>query len=113
MRKTKIEYLTHIWNPIAMKCDPVSIGCENCWHLAAAKRLAVNPVIKKYKQKAYMGACVENNDLAGSLLPREPAVIGVQFMGDLFHDSISKNNRIFYNDIVDNWRCITRGRDLG
>ena len=30
MNKTKIEYLTHTWSPIAMRCTPVSEGCAKC-----------------------------------------------------------------------------------
>ena len=26
MNKTAIEYLTHTWNPIKMRCTPVSVG---------------------------------------------------------------------------------------
>lgn len=38
MNKTSIEYLTHSWNPIAMRCTPVSEGCAHCWHLRMADR---------------------------------------------------------------------------
>lgn len=40
MQKTSIDYLTHTWNPLAMCCAPVSEGCEHCWHLRMADRLA-------------------------------------------------------------------------
>lgn len=43
MQKTPIEYLTHTWNPLAMRCTPVSEGCKNCWHLRMADRLAAMP----------------------------------------------------------------------
>ena len=31
--KTHIDYLDATWNPIIMRCTPVSDGCKNCWHL--------------------------------------------------------------------------------
>ena len=39
MNKTDIEYLDYTWNPIAMRCTPVSEGCAHCWHLRMADRL--------------------------------------------------------------------------
>ncbi len=91
MQKTKIEYLTHSWSPIAMRCTPVSTGCANCWHLAMAKRLAKNPVIDRNRQTAYAGGpfLLDEKELEAPLHLKKPARIGVQFMGDLFHDNIS------------------------
>jgi len=45
VNKTNIEYLDYTWNPIVMRCTPVSEGCANCWHLATADRLAKNPKV--------------------------------------------------------------------
>jgi len=86
MNKTKIEYLTHTWNPIAMRCSPVSEGCSNCWHLALANRLAKNPMIPEDRQKAYAGGepVLIEKELDAPLNRKKPAIIGVQFMGDLF-----------------------------
>lgn len=103
MQQTKIEYLTHTWNPIAMRCTPVSEGCANCWHLRMAKRL--QSVFENYsdsnhnygwrdidceKAEAYAGGdpYINTKELSAPFKLRKPAVIGVQFMGDLFHDSI-------------------------
>ncbi len=55
MQRTKIAYLTHTWNPIAMRCDKVSIGCDNCWHLKMAKRLAGNTSIPLSRRVSYQG----------------------------------------------------------
>lgn len=90
MQKTKIEYLTHSWSPIAMRCTPVSEGCKNCWHLALANRLAKNPIIPEDRQKAYAGGepVLIEKELKAPPKLRKPAIIGVQFMGDLFHESI-------------------------
>jgi len=92
MNKTKIEYLTHTWNPLAMRCTPVSEGCKNCWHLAMAKRLANNPMLSYAERFAYEGVkhpVLKNKELEAPLHFKKPARIGVQFMGDLFHESIS------------------------
>jgi protein gp37 len=102
MQQTTIEYLTHTWNPIAMRCTPVSRGCDHCWHLRMAKRLSG---IFKGKQEflsadtnylrkiAYSGGSPwlnKNELLSAPLRRKKPSVIGVQFMGDLFHNSIPK-----------------------
>jgi protein gp37 len=90
MQKTKIEYLTHTWNPIAMRCAPVSSGCANCWHLAMAKRLAANIDISMEKRIAYEGGSpfLDQKELEAPFSLRKPARIGVQFMGDLLHQKV-------------------------
>jgi protein gp37 len=90
MQKTNIEYLTHTWNPIAMRCDPVSEGCANCWHIRMAKRLASNPVIDEFYRDSYTGGTpsIRTGELDAPFKLRKPAVIGVEFMGDLFHDEV-------------------------
>jgi len=91
MKRTKIDYLTHTWNPFAMKCDPVSPGCSHCWHLAMCERMAKNPNIPDDKRRAYSGEGIPILDSREFLAPQDlkkPARIGVQFMGDLFHPNI-------------------------
>lgn len=80
MQKTKIEYLTHTWNPIKMRCTPISEGCHNCWHLKMADRLQYPKDMKPY---------LDEKELKKPLKLKQPARIGVQFMGDLFHESIN------------------------
>lgn len=91
MQKTNIEYLTHTWNPIAMRCDPVSAGCANCWHLSMARRHAANPKLSDALRSGRAGGAplLMVGELNAPLGLRKPAVIGVQFMGDLFHESVS------------------------
>lgn len=93
MQRTKIEYLTHTWSPIAMRCTPVSEGCQNCWHLAMAKRLAGNKGLNGLtlnQREAYKGGppYLIERELEAPLHLKKPARIGVQFMGDLGHESI-------------------------
>lgn len=91
MNKTKIEYLTHTWNPLAMRCTPVSKGCKNCWHLRMADRLAKNPKIPEYKRNIYAGGCwAELCRWNHPMLLKKPAIVGVQFMGDIAHPTVQR-----------------------
>ncbi|HDL48451.1 MAG TPA: DUF5131 family protein [Actinobacteria bacterium] len=91
MQKTGIEYLTHTWNPIAMRCDRVSAGCKNCWHLRMAKRHAGNKTLHPELREARGGGpfVLLDDELIAPLRTRKPGVIGVQFMGDLFHKAVT------------------------
>lgn len=90
MNKTGIEYLTHTWNPIKMRCDRVSPGCTNCWHLTVCENSINNPNIPEKLKDVYRGGSfyLDEKELVSPLKSRNPAMIGVQFMGDLFHDSV-------------------------
>lgn len=91
MNRTNIEYLDLSWNPIAMRCTPVSPGCANCWHLKMATRLAGNTSFSDDIRAAYAGAgppVLVKKRLDEPVRRKKPAIIGVQFMGDLFHDKI-------------------------
>ena len=57
MNKTKIEYLDFTWNPLAMECTKVSPGCQNCWHLKMAVRLAGNKKLGQAERDAWAGKC--------------------------------------------------------
>lgn len=90
MNKTGIEYLTHTWNPIIMRCSKISEACENCWHLRLCTRLSKNPKIHPHDQAIYSGEAdqvVRMEELSAPKRLKRPARIGVQFMGDLFHES--------------------------
>ena len=99
MQKTNISYLTHSWNPIAMRCTPCSPGCRQCWHLAMCDRHATNPVFPPDIRKAYAGGppVLKDWELEAPLCCKKPARIGVLFMGDLFHEDIpfEQIDRIF------------------
>jgi protein gp37 len=109
MNKTKIEYADYTWNPIAMRCTPVSEGCANCWHLRMAKRLAANPKIDVFRRKAYAGAvphmlCHYPEDwfplVLDDLMGHAPSVIAAQFMGDLWHESIDFETISFLYELM-------------
>jgi len=101
MQKTGIEYLTHTWNPIAMRCVPCSLGCDNCWHLKAADRLCENPALPEDERAALAGTgpfILRERELRAAVRMKKPAVIGVQFMGDLFHENVPQGfTRQAYN----------------
>lgn len=90
MNKTGIQYLTHTWNPVAMRCSRVSPGCDNCWHLAMAKRHAANHGLPLEMRQARAGGppVLLAGELEAPSRLRKPARIGVQFMGDLFHEDV-------------------------
>lgn len=92
MNKTQIEYLDYTWNPITMRCTPISEACVNCWHLKRANMLTKNPKISRLKQRIFAGETCPHlfrSELENPLVRlRKPSIIGVQFMGDLFHESV-------------------------
>ena len=90
MNKTGIEYLDYTWNPIAMRCTPISEGCQKCWHIIRAKMLAKNPTISGFAQKGYSGHSTQliKSRLDGPSKVKKSSIIGVQFMGDLFHETV-------------------------
>jgi len=92
VNKTKIDYLDMTWNPIAMRCTPISEGCANCWHLRMADRFAANPLFSEKRRRVYAGGgppILIETELEAPLRRKKPARIGVQFMGDFFHESVS------------------------
>jgi len=90
MQRTEIQYLSHTWNPVAMRCKPISAGCARCWHLPFARRHAANPTFRDEARRAYAGGrpWLNHGELEAPLRVRKPARIGVQFMGDMFADHI-------------------------
>lgn len=90
MNKTNIEYLDYTWNPVKMRCAKCSPGCENCWHLAQCEMRKNNPKLPQRLRDVYAGTAtfyLDEKELNCSM-PKKPARIGVQFMGDLFHESV-------------------------
>lgn len=90
MNKTTIDYLTHTWNPIAMRCTPVSEGCKYCWHLAMCKRIEGNRKVSRERRFGAAGGdpVLLTDELGAPLRRRAPSRIGVQFMGDLVHEAV-------------------------
>jgi protein gp37 len=55
-----------------------------------ANRLAQNPTMSDDRRQAYNGGTglLLMDELTAPIDTRKPAVIGVQFMGDLFHEDV-------------------------
>lgn len=80
------------WNPLAMLCTPVSHGCDYCWHLRVAPRLAGNKRFTVDERAAWRGdgaPIIRPDELDAPCRRRKPSVIAVQFMGDLFHEDLT------------------------
>jgi len=100
MSKSNIPYITDTWNPVT-GCTPCSPACENCWAAATAKR---SPAAHGGWGGTYVRDCRSNKERPPTpfsqivLHPdrldqpvhwRKPRVVGVCFMGDLFHEDVS------------------------
>jgi len=103
MNKTTIEYLDYTWNPIAMRCAPISGGCSNCWHLRMCDRLATNPNFSDEIRAAYAGKSpprIIEKRLEEPGHTKKGGIVGVQFMGDLFHDDVPEEEIMKVFDVI-------------
>lgn len=89
MTKTKIPYLDYVWN-ITKGCSPKSSGCKNCYAKKMAPRLASNN-IECYDKKEPFKPVFCRGKINDPCNIKKPSVIGVSFMGDLFHDEIHED----------------------
>lgn len=109
MADTKIEYLTKTWNPIqtvikgesgqGYHCTRIDDGCRNCWAEVMNTRIG-NHLPFDAKEYEYELKPGELNKPFGW---KKRQVIGVQFMGDLFHKDIPFKliNKVFDNICTD------------
>lgn len=88
--RSAIEWTETTWNPTT-GCDRVSPGCDNCYALALAKRLK-SMGSAKYQADGDprtsgpgFGVTVHEDSLAAPLRWRQPRVVFVNSMSDLFH----------------------------
>ena len=108
MNRTNIEYLDFTWNPLAMRCTPISEGCANCWHIKMADRVAKIPGMMFNEEMSYRGInkpYLVKERLEDPLKRKKPSIIGVQFMGDLFHEDIPDHqiNSVFLTMVKADW----------
>lgn len=93
MNRTKIDYLDHTWNPV-VGCTPASKGCDNCWARATINKLRNNPLtVSQYVRPNIYDRAMHSPQLFPKRLDqplkvKKPSMIGVCFMGDLFHDNV-------------------------
>jgi protein gp37 len=95
MGKTKIEWATDSWNPIT-GCTPVSEGCQNCYARRGAQRLRGRfgyPEDEPFRPGNWRGDYVAPSKgypvIEDPLHWREPRVVFVCSMGDLFHEDVA------------------------
>ena len=90
---SSIEWTEATWNPTT-GCDRVSAGCDNCYALTLAKRLKAmgSP---KYQNDGDprtsgpgFGVTIHQDALSIPLRWREPRLVFVNSMSDLFHARI-------------------------
>lgn len=84
MARTKIEWATHVWNPVT-GCTPVSEGCRNCYARRISKRLVGRfgyPVDEPFRVTLHEDRLKEPLTWKGSRR------VFVCSMGDLFHDDV-------------------------
>jgi protein gp37 len=83
MNKTKIPWCDWTWNPI-VGCSPASEGCENCYAATIAKRFNL----------AWGSAHFVPDRLCQPATVRQPGRVFVCSMADLWHETVSNNDRL-------------------
>lgn len=87
MSKTKIDYLDKVWNPMS-GCAKISPGCANCYAERMSKRLAGR---FGYPDNNPFRVTLHSDKLEEPLRWKTPQVVGVCFMGDLFHEDVPED----------------------
>lgn len=83
---TKIEWTNKTWNPTS-GCSKVSEACQNCYAEVMAKRLSGMPASKE-KYKNGFKVTLHPESLKEPYLWKNPTMVFVVSMGDLFHDDV-------------------------
>lgn len=87
MGQTKIEWATHVWNPIS-GCTPVSEGCQNCYARRMAYRLRGRC---GYPEEDPFKVTLHPELLNEPLHWKKPRRVFVCSMGDLFHEDVPED----------------------
>lgn len=82
---TAIEWTDKTWNPVT-GCDPVSEGCRNCYARRMAARLARRCGYPEAPD--HFRVTLHPDRLADPLRWKEPCMVFVNSMGDLFHPDV-------------------------
>lgn len=88
--RSTIEWTEATWNPTT-GCDRVSSGCDNCYALTLAKRLKAMGSVKYQNDGDArtsgpgFGITIHPDELTIPLRWKEPRVVFVNSMSDLFH----------------------------
>ncbi len=84
MGKTKIEWVTDVWNPVT-GCTKISEGCKNCYAERMAKRLHGR---YGYPNERPFDVTLHHDRLGLPASWKKPRRIFVNSMSDLFHDDV-------------------------
>jgi protein gp37 len=101
-----IEWTETTWNPTT-GCDRVSAGCENCYALTLAKRLKAMGVAKyqndgnEHTSGPGFRLTLHEDTLSAPLRWRQPRLVFVNSMSDLFHDDVPESFIRSVFDIMD------------
>jgi protein gp37 len=82
--KTPIEWTQLTWNPVT-GCNKISAGCKNCYAERMAKRLKAMGV-ERYRNG--FEVTLQEDLLTAPMRWKQPRVIFVNSMSDLFHDDV-------------------------
>lgn len=96
MSKSKIEWTDVSWNPVT-GCDKVSPGCKNCYAETIAKRF--------WGERKFTDVRLHPKRLEQPLHWREPRLVFVNSMSDLFHPNVPFEfiDRVFTIMALGNW----------
>ena len=83
---TKIEWTDRTWNPTT-GCNKISPGCKNCYALTMHKRLK-GMGQRKYQRDFSAGVQSWEDELLKPLSWKNPAMVFVNSMSDLFHEDV-------------------------
>lgn len=86
MAKTSIEWTESSWNPVT-GCSKISPGCQNCYAEKISNRL------QAMGQPNYINGfkvAVHENTLQKPISWKNPQMIFVNSMSDLFHEEVPK-----------------------
>lgn len=84
MAVTKIEWASHVWNPVT-GCTQISEGCQNCYAERMAYRLKGRC---GYPKDEPFRVTLHPDRLEQPLKWRKPRKVFVCSMGDLFHEDV-------------------------
>ena len=91
MQRTKISWSDFRWNPVH-GCSKVSAGCDNCY----AERISLNYKLTKAawtNQNAAENVLLKPHKLREPYSIKEPSLVFVNSMSDMWHPQIPENYR--------------------
>lgn len=84
MTKTAIEWTEKTWNPVT-GCTKVSLGCKHCYAARMSRRLKA---MGQAKYASEFALTLHEDSLAEPLRWKQPQLVFVNSMSDLFHEDV-------------------------